>query len=102
MHRSVSVGKPYRSYIHELEGYAHLRYRKSTRLNWTLVKQAIAVQRILPFWKFFSKDIDTPKGALALHWVSSVILILACPTTADGYGFAVGLFTYGHIIIGSE
>ncbi|KAE9379783.1 hypothetical protein N431DRAFT_527234 [Stipitochalara longipes BDJ] len=65
------------------------------------VKQAIAVQRILPFWKFFSKDIDTPKGALVLHWVSSAILILVCPTTADGYSFAVGLFTYGHIIIGT-
>lgn len=67
-----------------------------------LVKQAIAVQRILPFWKFFSKDIDTPKGALTLHWVSSLILILVCPTTADGYNFAVGLFTYGHIIVGSK
>ncbi|KAH8655058.1 amino acid permease-domain-containing protein [Tricladium varicosporioides] len=71
------------------------------RANNIPVKQAIAVQRILPFYKFFQKDIDTPKGALMLHWVSSVILILICPTTADGYSFAVGLFTYGHIIIGT-
>jgi len=66
------------------------------------VKQAIAVQRVLPFYKFFQKDIDTPKGALMLHWVSSVILIFICPTTADGYSFAVGLFTYGHIIVTSK
>lgn len=66
------------------------------------MKQAIAVQRILPFYKFFQRDIDTPKGALVLHWVSSAILILVCPTSADGYNFAVGLFTYGHIIVGSE
>jgi hypothetical protein len=66
------------------------------------VKQAIAVQRILPFYKFFQKDINTPKGALVLHWVSSVLLILICPTSADGYSFAVGLFTYAHIIVGSK
>ena len=72
------------------------------RLMTMAVKQAIAVQRILPFYKFFQKDINTPKGALALHWVSSAILILTCPTTADGYTFAVGLFTYGHIIVGSK
>jgi hypothetical protein len=75
---------------------------QSSLTNIIVVKQAIAVQRILPFWKFFSKDIDTPKGALALHWISSVILIFICPTTADGYNFAVGLFTYGHIIMGSK
>ncbi|KAH7350518.1 amino acid permease-domain-containing protein [Rhexocercosporidium sp. MPI-PUGE-AT-0058] len=63
------------------------------------VKQAIAVQRILPFYKFFQKDVDTPKGALMLHWVSSSIPILICPATADGYSFAVGLFTYEHIIV---
>ncbi|KAF2191180.1 hypothetical protein K469DRAFT_696908 [Zopfia rhizophila CBS 207.26] len=63
------------------------------------VKQAIAVQQILPFYRFLQMDIDTPKGALLLHWVSSVILISVCPTSADGYTFAIGLFTYGHIII---
>ncbi|KAK7897883.1 hypothetical protein LTR67_004515 [Exophiala xenobiotica] len=65
------------------------------------VKQAIAVQRIIPFYKFFQKDINTPKGALVLHWLSSTLLIIFCPVSADGYTFAVGLFTYGHIIIGT-
>jgi lauroyl/myristoyl acyltransferase len=60
------------------------------------------VQRIIPFYKFFQKDINTPKGALVLHWLSSTLLIIFCPVSADGYTFAVGLFTYGHIIIGSE
>ncbi|KAL6252611.1 hypothetical protein RBB50_000330 [Rhinocladiella similis] len=65
------------------------------------VKQAIAVQRIIPFYKFFQKDINTPKGALVLHWLSSTLLIICCPVSADGYTFAVGLFTYGHIIVGT-
>jgi amino acid transporter len=63
------------------------------------VKQAIALQRIIPFYKFFQRDLETPKGALALHWVSSIILIAICPTTSDGYSFATGLFTYGHIVV---
>lgn len=33
-----------------------------------------------------------------MHWVSSVILITVCPTNSDGYSFATGLFTYGHLI----
>jgi hypothetical protein len=68
----------------------------------SLVKQAIAAQRIIPFYRFFQKDHATPKGALILHWVTTVIFITACPTTSDGYNFAVGLYTYGHIIMSSE
>ncbi|ORY06761.1 amino acid permease-domain-containing protein [Clohesyomyces aquaticus] len=63
------------------------------------VKQSISNQRIIPFHRFFSRDSDTPKGALALHWVSSVILICICPTSSDGFSFATGLFTYGHLIV---
>ncbi|KAF2129907.1 hypothetical protein P153DRAFT_315302 [Dothidotthia symphoricarpi CBS 119687] len=62
------------------------------------VKQSIAIQRILPFWKYLQRDEDTPKGALFLHWLTSVIFIAAAPTHSDGYAFAIGLFTYGHIL----
>jgi amino acid transporter len=63
------------------------------------VKQSIAIQRILPFWRYLQKDNKTPKGALALHWFTSVIFIAAAPTHSDGYSFAIGLYTYGHILI---
>jgi len=67
------------------------------------VKQAIAAQQIIPFYKFFKTE-DTnflsPRGALILHWTFSVILICVTPNTSDGYSFIVGLFTYGHICIG--
>ncbi|KAF2474440.1 uncharacterized protein BDR25DRAFT_122014 [Lindgomyces ingoldianus] len=66
------------------------------------VKQTIALQRILPFWRFFQKDLpqkgnETPFGGLVLHWISSVVFIAICPVSADGYSFTIGLFTYGHI-----
>ena len=62
------------------------------------MKQTIAVQRILPFWRYLVRDDETPKGALVLHWISSVIMIAALPVTSDGYSFTIGLFTYGHIL----
>ena len=67
------------------------------------VKQCIARQRIIPFYKFFGdddKNFGTPRGALVLHWVFTVILIAATPKSADGYSFVIGLFTYGHLIVG--
>lgn len=67
------------------------------------VKQTIARQRIIPFHQFFARDdvhFATPGGALILHWVCSFILILAMPNTTDGYGFIIGIFTYGHLLIG--
>jgi hypothetical protein len=62
------------------------------------VKQSIAVQRILPFYKFLSADRETPKGALFLHWITSVIFVAVAPSSSDGYSFAVGIYTYGHIV----
>ncbi|KAH6619040.1 hypothetical protein C7974DRAFT_379152 [Boeremia exigua] len=56
----------------------------------TKVKQSIAIQGILPFSDLPSSDNLTPKGALALHWITSVIFIAAAPTNSDGYSFAVG------------
>ncbi|KAF2230726.1 hypothetical protein EV356DRAFT_579747 [Viridothelium virens] len=63
------------------------------------VKQAIAVQRILPFWSFLEKDSENPRGALVLHWLVTTIFILACPTSADGYNFVIGINEYARIII---
>ncbi|CAO2656259.1 Nn.00g050620.m01.CDS01 [Neocucurbitaria sp. VM-36] len=63
------------------------------------VKQSIAIQRILPFWHYLQKDDKTPKGALVLHWITSVIFIAAAPTSSDGYSFAIGLYTYGHVLV---
>jgi amino acid transporter len=66
------------------------------------VKQSIAIQGIIPFHKFFAADshFATPGGALLLHWLCSFILIIAMPNTTDGYGFIIGIFTYGHLLIG--
>ncbi|KAG4436168.1 hypothetical protein IFR05_008372 [Cadophora sp. M221] len=67
------------------------------------VKQAIALHNIIPFSKFFaadSKSFGTPGGALLLHWILSAIVIVSIPSTSDGYGFVVGLFTYGQLGIG--
>ena len=69
------------------------------------MKQAIAIQRVIPFYRFFAADdrqFGTPRGALILHWVFTVIIILITPDTTDGYAFVVGLFTYGHILIGGK
>ncbi|KAL9078395.1 MAG: hypothetical protein Q9157_002690 [Trypethelium eluteriae] len=60
---------------------------------------AIAVQRILPFWSFLEKDSENPRGALVLHWLVTTIFILACPTSADGYNFVIGINEYARIII---
>lgn len=70
--------------------------------NCMLVKQSIAIQRILPFWRYLQKDGTTPKGALFLHWLTSVIYIGAAPTSSDGYSFAIGIYTYSHVLLSSE
>ncbi|KAF8535501.1 amino acid permease-domain-containing protein [Trichophaea hybrida] len=67
------------------------------------VKQQIARQHIIPFYRFFSANdpqFGTPAGALFLHWIFSVILIGITPNSSDGYGFVIGLFTYSHLMIG--
>jgi hypothetical protein len=67
-----------------------------------LVKQSIAIQRILPFWRYLQADQGTPKGALVLHWITCVIFIAATPTNSDGYTFAAGFYTYGHILFSGK
>lgn len=67
-----------------------------------LVKQAIALQRIIPFFRFFGKtdkQFDTPGGALVLHWVISIISIVVVPKGSVGYSFNFGLFGYGRLIV---
>jgi amino acid transporter len=63
-----------------------------------VVKQSIAVQRILPFWRYLEKDKRTPKGAIVLHWISNIIFIAAAPVSSDGYSFTIGLYVYGNIM----
>lgn len=43
------------------------------------VKQEIAKLRILPFSQYWARDspYDTPVGALTLHWIFTVIVIVA-------------------------
>ncbi|PWW76825.1 hypothetical protein C7212DRAFT_295386 [Tuber magnatum] len=69
------------------------------------VKQEIAKQRILPFSKFWASTspYGTPVGALILHWIFTVIVIVATPNyTAkdEAYNLVSVLFTYGHTWVG--
>ncbi|KAF2719260.1 hypothetical protein K431DRAFT_314229 [Polychaeton citri CBS 116435] len=63
------------------------------------VKQAIARQRILPFWQFFQGDKHTPKGGLFLHFFINVIWIASLPMNTDGYSFVIGISTWGRIFM---
>jgi hypothetical protein len=67
------------------------------------VKQQIARQCLIPFFKFFGKEdkqFETPMGALLLHWIFAAIWIINTPNTSDGYGFVIGIFIYGQLIVG--
>jgi amino acid transporter len=67
------------------------------------VKQQIARQCVIPFFKFFGKEdskFETPVGALILHWIFTVIWITVTPNTPDGYGFVIGIFMYGQLFVG--
>lgn len=60
---------------------------------------------MIPFYKFFSREdaqFKTPIGALILHWISVVIWISVTPNTSEGYGFVIGVFIYGQLVIGGE
>ncbi|KAI9709365.1 MAG: hypothetical protein M1820_003485 [Bogoriella megaspora] len=66
--------------------------------TYSKVKQSIALQRILPFWRFLQKDRENPRGALVLQWVATTIWIVACPITADGYTFVIGIYEYARVL----
>jgi hypothetical protein len=78
--------------------YNTLLYISTSLTKSNTVKQSIAIQRILPFWRYLQADEHTPKGALVLHWITSVIFVAFAPSSSDGYSFAVGFYTYGHIV----
>jgi hypothetical protein len=67
-----------------------------------LVKQAIALQRIIPFYHFFAsggKPIDNLGGSLMLHWIFSVIALAVVPINTDARQFAVGIYSYGYQVV---
>ena len=74
-------------------------------LNPVVVKQAIAKQRIIPFYKFFAvggKPIDDLGGALMLHWIFSVIALVVVPTNTDTRIFVAGIYSYGYQLVNRE
>jgi hypothetical protein len=67
------------------------------------VKQQIARQCVIPFFKFFGNEdiqFESPMGALILHWIFGIIWIIGTPNTPDGYGFIIGFFIYGQVLVG--
>ena len=69
------------------------------------MKQAIAWQKIIPFYNFFGsggKAIDALGGALVLHWIFSVIALVVAPTKTDARLFASGIYSYGYQLVNCE
>jgi hypothetical protein len=65
------------------------------------VRQAIAWQRIVPFYKFIGRQdrqFDSPGGALLMHWVFTVLQIATLPRDSSAANFWAYLFTYGYQI----
>ncbi|KAI9709140.1 MAG: hypothetical protein M1820_003587 [Bogoriella megaspora] len=63
------------------------------------IKQAIAWQRIIPFYRFFGYQdphLESPGGALFLHWLVTVIELLAVNLNTDQRPFFTGIFSYGY------
>lgn len=70
-----------------------------------IVKQAIAWQKIIPFYYFFGSGgnaIDGLGGALVLHWIFSVIALGVAPTRTDTRLFASGIYSYGYQLVNCE
>jgi hypothetical protein len=65
------------------------------------VKQAIAWQRIIPFYKFFGKQdrqFDSPGGALFLHWIFTVVRQTMLSRNSKGGLFYQYIYTYDYQI----
>ncbi|KAF9636685.1 hypothetical protein BFW01_g7581 [Lasiodiplodia theobromae] len=67
--------------------------------TYSRVKQSMAIQNFLPFSNLLKRNKDHPIGGIVVHWIVTVATIIALPNDADGYGFVVGIFSYGHTII---
>lgn len=59
------------------------------------VKQELAKEGILPLSKIWASDWprQAPTGAIALHWLFTVVLILGSQTS-DVYTFVTNVFIY--------
>ncbi|KAK5656718.1 hypothetical protein OQA88_4265 [Cercophora sp. LCS_1] len=59
------------------------------------VNQELAKEGILPYSSFWasSKPFNTPSASLFLHWIVTVIVLLA-PPPGPAYNFVVNLYTY--------
>ncbi|KAL7267445.1 hypothetical protein RUND412_009973 [Rhizina undulata] len=71
------------------------------------VKQEIAKKRILPWSKYWARNspYGTPVGALTLHWIFTVVVVVATPAAGydsndEAYDLVSVLFTYGHTWVG--
>jgi hypothetical protein len=71
-----------------------------------IVKQAIAAQKIIPFYRFILKNdrqFGTPAGALVLHCIfTTLMIIITIVVHPDGYNLVLAIFTYGHTIVASK
>lgn len=104
MHCSISIWKSRCCGIHILQRSV-LAHVVTICILIISVKQQIARQCFIPFFRFFGrndKHFDTPLGALILHWIVAAIWILATPNTTSGYNFIIGLFIYGQLVVGGE
>lgn len=70
--------------------------------TYSRVKQSMAIQNFLPFSNLLKRNKDHPIGGIVVHWIVTVATIIALPNDADGYGFVVGMFSYGHTIIAGK
>lgn len=75
-------------------------------INPDIVKQAIAAQKVIPFYRFILKNdrqFGTPAGALVLHCIfTTVMIIVTVVVHPDGYNLVLAIFTYGHTIVASK
>lgn len=62
----------------------------------------MAIQNFLPFSNLLKRNKDHPIGGIVVHWIVTAATIIALPNDADGYGFVVGIFSYGHTIIAGK
>jgi amino acid transporter len=66
------------------------------------VKQAIAWQRIIPFYRFFGKQdptFDSPGGALLMQWFFTCIPLAVLNSSSDARAFFSGIYLYGYQIM---
>jgi hypothetical protein len=69
------------------------------------VKQAIAWQRIIPFYTFFGKQdptFDSPGGALLMQWFFTSIPLAVLNSSSDARAFFSGIYLYGYQIMMSR